>query len=215
MADPELYSESWLIAQVRAGDSKLFHNLIEPYERPLFALAYSVLKNAADAEDVVQQTLMKAYQHLDQLRGEERFKSWLLRIAANEARMRKRRDQKFRAEPLEDDGADDEYYAPRQIADWRELPSDFAEMAELRAAVRDAIENLPERYREVYILSDSQHLSMEEIADTLGIGVGAAKSRLHRARLRIQESLGPKFRWTWKDRIQMLKGMNPWFLAGK
>ncbi|MGH9583275.1 MAG: RNA polymerase sigma factor [Bryobacteraceae bacterium] len=187
--------------------------MIEPYERPLFALAYAVLKNAADAEEVVQEALMKAYQNLDQLRQDERFKSWLLRIAANEARMRKRRDLKFKFEPLEEVSAPDETkHVPRQIADWRELPSEFMEMAELRAAVRDAIENLPENYREVYVLSDNQHLSMEEIAGMLGIGVGAVKSRLQRARLRIQEHLGPKFHWTWKDRIQMLKGMNHGFL---
>lgn len=129
--------------------------------------------------------------------------------------MKKRKELKFRVESLEESVVNDEKYAPRQVADWRELPSDFVEMEELRAAVRDAIEQLPESYREVYMLSDNQHLSMEEIAEMLSIGVPAAKTRLHRARLRIQESLGPKFRWTWKDRIQMLKGMNPWFRARK
>ncbi|MGI8960510.1 MAG: RNA polymerase sigma factor [Bryobacteraceae bacterium] len=99
---------------------------------------------------------------------------------------------------------------PRQFADWRELPSDFVEIAELRSAVQQAIENLPDKYREVYLLSDNRHLTMEEIADVLGISVAAVKSRLHRARLRIQEQLAPSFRWTWRDRIQMLKGMNPW-----
>jgi RNA polymerase sigma-70 factor (ECF subfamily) len=202
--------EKWLIGQIRAGNSKLFHQLIEPYERPLFALAYAVLKNAADAEEAVQEALMKVYQNLDQLQGAERFRSWLLRIALNEARMKRRRERRYLFEPLEDSAPNDAEYALRQFADWRELPSDFAEMAELRSAVRQAIENLPDKYREVYILSDNQHLSMEEIADVLGISIPAVKSRLHRARLRIQVQLAPRFRWRWKDRIQLLKGMNPW-----
>jgi RNA polymerase sigma-70 factor (ECF subfamily) len=206
----EQHSETWLIAQVRAGNSKLFHQLIEPYERPLFALAYAVLKNAADAEEAVQEALMKAYQNLGQLQGEERFKSWLLRIALNEARMRRRKERRYLFEPLDESPSNDSEYIPRQFADWRDLPSDFVEDAELRSAVRQAIENLPDKYREVYLLSDNRHLTMEEIADVLGIGVAAVKSRLHRARLRVQEQLAPSFRWRWRDRINMLKGMNPW-----
>jgi len=206
----ERNSEAWLIAEIRAGNSKLFHQLIEPYERPLFALAYAILKNAADSEEAVQEALMKAYQNLDQLQREEHFKSWLLRIALNEARMRRRKERRYLFEPLEESASDDSEYVPRQFADWRELPSDFVEIAELRSAVQQAIENLPDRYREVYFLSDNQHLTMEEIADVLGASVAAVKSRLHRARLRIQEQLAPRFRWTWKGRLEMLKGMNPW-----
>lgn len=210
VSECEKHSEKWLITQVRAGDSKLFHQLIEPYERSLFALAYAVLKNAADAEETVQEALMKAYQNLDQLHGDERFKNWLLRIALNEARMKRRKERRYLFEPLEKPASNDSEYIPRQFADWRDLPSDFVETAELRSAVRQAIENLPDKYREVYLLSDSQHLTMEEIAEVLGIGVAAAKSRLHRARLRVQEQLAPTFRWTWRDRMNMLKGMNPW-----
>lgn len=210
MSISERNSEAWLIAEIRAGNSKLFHQLIEPYERPLFALAYAILKNAADSEEAVQEALMKAYQNLDQLQREEHFKSWLLRIALNEARMRRRKERRYLFEPLEESASDDSEYVPRQFADWRELPSDFVEIAELRSAVQQAIENLPDRYREVYFLSDNQHLTMEEIADVLGASVAAVKSRLHRARLRIQEQLAPRFRWTWKGRLEMLKGMNPW-----
>lgn len=214
VSSSEQQSEPWLIAQIRAGDSKLFHRLIEPYERPLFALAYAVLKNSADAEEAVQEALLKAYQNLDQLRGEDRFKSWLLCIAMNEARMKRRRERKYMFEPLENSGSDDSESVLRQFADWRELPSDFVEMAELRSAIRQAIENLPDSYREIYILSDNQHLAMEEIAGVLSISVAAVKSRLHRARLRIQEQLAPRFHLTWKDRIQMMKGMNPWSRSG-
>lgn len=206
----EQNSEKWLIAQVLAGNSKLFHQLIEPYERPLYALAYAVLKNAADAEDTVQEALMKAYRNLDQLQRDDRFKSWLLRIALNEARMKRRRERRYLFEPLEESAWDDSEYSPRQFADWRDLPSDFVEIAELRSAVQRAIENLPEKYREIYLLADNRHLTMEEISDVLGIGVAAVKSRLHRARLRVQEQLAPRFHWTWKDRIHLLKGMNPW-----
>jgi len=206
----EQNSETWLIAQVRAGNTKLFHKLIEPYERPLFALAYAVLRNSADAEEAVQEALMKSYQNLDQLQEEERFKSWLLRIALNEARMRRRKERRYLFEPLDEPTSNDSEYVPRQFADWRDLPSDFVEIAELRSAVQQAIENLPDKYREVYLLSDNRHLTMGETANVLGISIAAVKSRLHRARLRIQEQLAPSFRWTWKDRIQMLKGMNPW-----
>ncbi|MGI8960509.1 MAG: RNA polymerase sigma factor [Bryobacteraceae bacterium] len=84
-----------------SGQFEGLHQLIEPYERPLFAVVYAVLKNAADAEETVQEALMKAYQNLDQLKGEERFKSWLLRIALNEARMRRRKERRYLFEPLD------------------------------------------------------------------------------------------------------------------
>lgn len=210
VSNSEQHSETWLIAQVRAGNAKLFHQLIAPYERTLFALTQAILKNAADAEEAVQEALLKAYQNLDQLRGEERFKSWLLRIAVNEARMKRRRERRYLFEPLENPGSHDADYVPRQFADWRELPSNVVAIAELRSAVQEAIESLPETYREVYVLSDNQHLSMGEIADVLGLSIAAVKTRLHRARLQLQEQLAPRFRWTWRERIEMLKGMNPW-----
>lgn len=210
VSSSEQKSEAWLISQVKSGNSRLFHKLIEPYERTLFALAQAILKNGADAEEAVQETLLKAYQNLGQLRGEERFKSWLLRIVVNEARMKRRRERRYLLEPLEGPTSDDSEYTPRQFADWRELPSNFVAIGELRSAVQEVIKSLPQKYREVYILSDNQHLAMGEIAEVLGISVAAVKSRLHRARLQLQEKLAPRFRWRWKDRIEMLKGMNPW-----
>lgn len=99
---------------------------------------------------------------------------------------------------------------PRQFADWRDLPSEVLDREEVRAAVREGIAKLPENYRVVLLLADAQSLRYEEIAATLKISMPAVKTRLHRARMKLQEQLGPTFRPRLSDHLILLKGMNPW-----
>ena len=87
-------SEQALIERIKAGESELFYQLVEPYQRAVFSAAYSVLANEADAEDAAQEAFLKAYAHLDQFRGECKFSTWLVQIAVNEARMWRRKDRK-------------------------------------------------------------------------------------------------------------------------
>ncbi len=204
--------ESALIERIRGGEKALFYELIRPYERNVYLSAYSVLHNQADAEEVVQETLLKAFTHLDQLRANGKFKAWLMLIAVNEARMRRRKDRQHLYESLEEHAMETEEgeFMPRQFADWREIPSDIAERKEIRAAVQSALENLPEKYREVFVLRDMQHLSVAETAAVLGLTASAVKTQLHRARLQMREQLTPMFGKSWIEKLPFWKGKNPW-----
>ncbi len=201
-----------LITRVKAGETERFLDLVRPYERSIYLLAYSVLKNKEDAEDAAQETVFKAFEHLDQLRSEAMFKSWLLQIAMNEARMRLRRDRRHLYESL-DEGVQDSKEGdimPRQFADWREIPSEALENTELRQKLQEALDSLPAHYRQVFLLRDVEHMSEKEAADVLCITISAVKTRLHRARLQLREKLTPVFKKRWTDRLPFLKGEKPW-----
>jgi len=201
-----------LIARVRAGETERFLDLVRPYERSIYLLAYSVLKNKEDAEDAAQETVFKAFQHLDQLRSEATFKSWLLQIAMNEARIRLRRDRRYLYESLDEgvQDSDEGDIMPRQLADWREIPSEALEQKELREKLQKALDSLPAHYRQVFLLRDVERMSEKEAAEVLGVTTSAVKTRLHRARLLLREKLAPIFKKRWTDRFPFLKGEKPW-----
>ena len=209
--------EQELIRRIRAGEKDLFHELIRPYERIMYGVIHSVLSNPADAEEVAQESAFKAYLHLDQLADDDRFKAWLLRIAVNEARQRRRRDRPQLYETLEDSAAEDLEgdIRPKQFADWRDLPCEALDREELRNAVREAVARLPEKYRMVLLMADGQSLSYEEIAGSLSLTMANVKTRLHRARMKLQEQLTPAFKPRISDHLGALKGINPWSRARK
>jgi RNA polymerase sigma-70 factor, ECF subfamily len=204
--------ECALIERIRGGEKELFYELVRPYEHSVYLSAYAVLHNQADAEEVAQEALLKALTHLEQLRANDKFKAWLLLIATNEARMRRRKDRKHLYESLEERAMESEEgeFMPRQFADWREIPSDLLERAEIRTAVRKALDSLPDKYREVFMLRDMQHLTMAETASILGLTIPAVKTQVHRARLQMREQLAPIFGKRWTDRLHFWKGKNPW-----
>jgi RNA polymerase sigma-70 factor (ECF subfamily) len=209
--------ERELIQRIRAGEKELFHTLIRPHERSMYGVIHAVLPNPADAEEAAQEAAFKAYLHLDQLADDERFKAWLLRVALNEARMRRRKDRPHLYDALEGDlDADEEGdFRPKQFADWRDLPSEVLDREELRIAVREAVLRLPDKYRVIFLLADAQGLSYEEIAAALDISIANVKTRLHRARMKLQEQLTPVFKPRISDHLLLLKGMNPWSRARK
>ena len=98
----ERFSEEALIQRVRAGEHELFYELIQPYERRVYAAAWSILRNEADAEDAAQEAMLKAFKHIRQFRAESRFSTWLIQITVNEARMRKRKEHAHLIEPIVD-----------------------------------------------------------------------------------------------------------------
>jgi RNA polymerase sigma-70 factor, ECF subfamily len=209
-------SEPILIQRIMAGEKDLFHDLIRPYERGAFLLAYSILRNQDDAEETVQQAMVKIFQHLAQLTERDRFKQWALRVIENEAKMYRRKRRQHLYESIDQnsmEASDDKPFYPKQFADWRDLPSDAVEQKEVREAVGKALAALPDIYREVFALRDMQHLDVAETAEVLGIGESAVKTRLHRARLMLRETLAPSFA---KPRISLWerwKGSNPWLAA--
>jgi len=183
--------EACLIGRIRAGEIEYFAELIEPYQHMLRRVCCSILNNRADAEEVVQEALLKAFSKLGQLHDGECFKSWLLQIAGNEARMLRRKRMGLPEEATEE--ADDAL-KPDDFPDWRENPHQVLERKELASALSRAVFSLDHIYGEVFILRDVQHLSVCQTAKILGITEAAATSRLHRARLRIRACLTPIYR---------------------
>jgi RNA polymerase sigma-70 factor, ECF subfamily len=185
--------ERQLVKDCKEGNRAQFQVLIEPYLRSIKLIAYSILKNTADMEEVAQEAILKAYMHIGQLREGESFKAWLLQIVGNEARMRLRKDRKHLYESVEQE-TNEKPFQPRQFVSWRDIPSDELERKEIRDALAAALECLEDGYREVFILRDIQHLSSAEVGKVLGLSEGAVNVRLHRARMQMREHLTPLFR---------------------
>jgi RNA polymerase sigma-70 factor (ECF subfamily) len=190
-AGQEKTTEPLLIRRILSGERQLFHELIRPYERGAFILSYSILRNREDAEEAVQQAMLNIFSRLSQLDDVERFKQWAMRVVENEAKMQRRKRRQHLYESIEGsdpDPAQEKPFRPRQFADWRELPSDVVEQAEVRKAIWKALGELPDIYREVFVLRDIQHLDVAETSQLLGIGESAVKTRLHRARLMMRSA---------------------------
>ena len=194
-------TERELIERVLAGEQELFYNLIQPYERGVFLAAASILGNDADAEDVAQEAILKAYRHLGRFRHEAKFSTWLIQIAINDARMKLRKDRRHLYQSI-DDGKEnsDGEYIPTDFADWREIPSEALEQNELRKALHTAMRSLPEKYRTVFILRDVQQMSIAETAKALGITEENVKTRTSRARLQMRDRLAPGWGGTWSEK---------------
>jgi len=209
-------SEPVLIQRILGGEKDLFHDLIRPYERGAFLLAYSILRNQDDAEDTVQQAMVKIFQRLASLAEKDKFKQWAMRVIENEAKMYRRKRRQHLYQSIDQGSvevSEEKPFYPKQFADWRDLPSDAVEQKEVREAVLNALGEVPDIYREVFILRDMQHLNVAETAQVLGMSESAVKTRLHRARLMLRESLTPVFA---KPRVSIWerwKGSNPWLAA--
>lgn len=191
-------NEAELIDRIRQGESELFYELIHPYERSVFMAALSIVRNEADAEEVAQEAMLKAFANLKQFRAEAKFSTWLVQITINEARMRRRKDRKALYESIDEGKKDEEGdYIPVDFADWREIPSETLEREELKRALAKALASLNEIYREVFILRDVQQLSIAETAQALGITEASVKTRLLRARLQMRDALAPGIDGNW------------------
>src|SRR5579863_2527856 len=127
-----------LIASVQRGQHELFYELVRPYERRVYAAALAILRNEHDAEDVAQEAMLKAFANIRQFRAEARFSTWLIQITVNEALMRRRRERTVQMEGLDGHRSGQAEYAPREFADWREIPSESLERKEVRQKLADA-----------------------------------------------------------------------------
>ncbi len=205
-----LDEEEQLIRRVREGVRDLFYELVRPYEGRVYATAFAIVRNEADAEDIAQEALLKALRHLHQFRAEARFSTWLIQITVNEARMRLRRDRSGLMEPLESQMEDGGGYSPRDFADWREIPLETLERKEVRETLVAALASLGEKYREVFLLRDVQHLSIEETSKLLNISTASVKTRLLRARLMLRDLLAPGLGGSWQTPPAFAKGNKPW-----
>jgi len=183
--DPDLA----LVRQALTGDYSAFEQLVNRYEKRIYALALRIVRNEADAQDVVQSTLMALVEKLDTFKQDANFAHWLLRIATNESLVLLRRKKVRRTESLEVEVDGEPLPHPDLIAEWKANPAELAEQSEVRQLIETALDELDEKYRLVFLLRDVQGLSTEETAETLGISEANVKVRLLRARLMLRERL--------------------------
>jgi RNA polymerase sigma-70 factor (ECF subfamily) len=186
--------EITLVAQARDGDTRAFGELVRRYESKIFRLAQHITQNREDAEDVLQETFMKAYQHLDQFQGNSKFYTWIVRIAVNQALMKLRRRKTDKSVSLDETIDTGEDTIVREIAAWEENPEQKLSREELGELLDTAIQSLEPLYRSVFVLRDIEELSTEETAEALSLSVPAVKSRLLRARLQLREKLTRYFK---------------------
>jgi RNA polymerase sigma-70 factor (ECF subfamily) len=200
MATQTQLSEVEILQRVQGGETDLFYELVRPWERAVFVAALGVVGNEADAEDVAQEAVMKAFKNIARFRGEAKFSTWLIQITINEARMKLRKTRPQLHDSLDESVRNgDGDYIPKDFADWRAIPLEALETSQLRRAIRDAMSALPEKYRSVFVLRDIQQLSIEETAAALGISKANVKTRLSRARLKMRDTLAPGWGGGWNN----------------
>ena len=179
-----------LVNRVQAGDHRAFEMLMRRYNQRLYRVARSMLRNAADAEDAVQDAYLSAYQSMDAFRGEASLATWLSRVVVNQclARMRKqaRRDNIL---PMVSMGGPGEQEGPVMPADDKDTPDRALLRAELRAVLERKLDELPETFRTVFVLRSVEELSVEETAECLGIPAATVRTRHFRARSLLRESI--------------------------
>jgi RNA polymerase sigma-70 factor (ECF subfamily) len=194
VTSPSGIDESVLVSQAREGDTRAFGELVRRYEGKIFRLAQHVTNNREDAEDVLQETFMKAYEHLDQFKGDSKFYTWIVRIAVNQALMKLRRRKTDKSVSLDEQIDTGEDTIVREIAAWDEDPEQRFSREELGEILDHAVDSLEPPYRSVFVLRDVEEFSTEETAEALGLSVPAVKSRLLRARLQLREKLTRYFK---------------------
>jgi RNA polymerase sigma-70 factor (ECF subfamily) len=181
------------LEKLRAGDSAAFAQLVEANQRNVYNLALRMLNNPQEAEDVLQETFLSAYKALPSFEGRSSLSTWLYRIASNASLMRLRRKQPETTsidEPLELEEGDS---LPREFVDWSSVPEDELLDEESRRVMDEAVAELPEGLRIVFILRDIEGLSTQEAGEVLELSESAVKTRLHRARLALREKLSAYF----------------------
>ena len=183
-------NDSELLSAISENRPGAFDAFVDRYGRRLLAFGLRMCGQREDAEDVFQETLLKAYQGLEKVRDPGAVRTWLFRVVSSQCLMKRRKERPERELPLEafkPEGVD--FGEPSEVVDWSHRPDDAAQQAELHAALEEALETLPSELRIVVLLRDVEGLSTQETAAVLDLGVSAVKMRLHRARLALREQL--------------------------
>jgi RNA polymerase sigma-70 factor (ECF subfamily) len=183
-----------LVQAAKAGDVSAYEQLVKRYDRNVFRIAQHITQNREDAEDVVQDAFLKAYENLEQFQGNSKFYTWLVRIAVNESLMKLRKRRTDKTVSLDQEIETEEDTMPREVADWSPNPEQLYKQGELREILTKTINGLPASFRTVFVLRDVEGLSTEETAEALGLSIPAVKSRLLRARLQLRERLNKYFK---------------------
>jgi RNA polymerase sigma-70 factor (ECF subfamily) len=179
-------SDEEVVARVLAGETSMFEVVMRRYNQRLYRVAQAILRNDGEAEDVMQDAYVRAYEHLDQFAGRAKFSTWLTRIAVHEALTRQRRANRYQElEPMsERDGDSMDGFASMSLN-----PEQEASNSQIRGLLEDAVEKLPDAYRSVFMLRDVEEMSTTDTANVLEITEENVKVRLHRARALLRKSL--------------------------
>jgi RNA polymerase sigma-70 factor (ECF subfamily) len=186
-------SDSALLDRIRAGEKSACAECITAHSDEVYRLALRLMKNEADAEEVTQETFLSAFRGIGNFDGRSDLRTWLYRIAYNAAMMRLRRPAPETVSVDEAADPQDGGIVPQALLEWRNLPEEELEKAEVREELERAVRDLPEKLRAVFVLRELENVSTEDAAAALGISVDVVKTRLHRARLRLRESLAGYF----------------------
>jgi RNA polymerase sigma-70 factor, ECF subfamily len=191
------HTDAELVRAAQTGDLRAFEELVSRYEQRVYTLARRITGQEQDAEDVTQQAFLSALEHLPGFRGDASFATWLTRIATHAALKVIRKRKGLQTVSLDAATEEDESYGtvphPEYIADWSENPSDMAARSETQRLIDDALAQLDEKHRLVFLLRDVEGLSVKETADALGLSEANVKVRLLRARLQLREQLTRAF----------------------
>ena len=190
----EAKSDVQLALELLKGDEEAFTQFVNAFHARLSQYSFLMCGQKEDAEDVAQETLLKVFESIDQLRDPNRLKAWVFRIAKNECFMKRRKSVfapkiELSLEDLRPRRVNDGEVHGIQIADWTALPEDLLLDAELQNALTRSIQELPETYRSVVLLRDVEELTTEETAEVLDISPDAVKTRLHRGRLALRQHM--------------------------
>jgi RNA polymerase sigma-70 factor (ECF subfamily) len=186
--------ETELAERLLAGEPEAFDRFVEYFRPKIFHYSWLMCGDREDAEEVAQETLLKVFESVDQVRDPAKIKFWVFRVAKNACLMKRRRSIFAPARVL----SLDEFLPVKnhdgdqvriEIADWSALPEERAQQAEMRKMLESAIRELPEIYRSVILLRDMEELSTQEAAQILDVAEDVVKTRLHRARLAIRKAL--------------------------
>ena len=182
-----------LVHASKNGDVAAFEQLVKRYDRKLLRIAQSVTRNREDSQDAVQEAFLKAFQNLNQFRGDSQFSTWLIRITVNQALMKLRKQGTVREVSLDEEFQDDKDMLPMEVTDWAPNPEQLYWVSELRHILTQTLEAIRPPLRAVFVLRDIEGLSINQTAVVLGLSQVAVKARLWRARLQLREGLSKYF----------------------
>ena len=189
VASQDPLSDEEVVARVLAGETHLFEIVMRRYNQRLYRVARAILRNDSEAEDVMQDAYVRAYEHLDQFAGRAKFSTWLTRIAVHEALMRRRRGNRYQdLQPMSEREEDPMEGFPSMALN----PEQQASTSQIRGLLEEAVEQLPEAYRAVFMLRDVEEMNTIETATVLDLTEENVKVRLHRARALLRKSLFAK-----------------------
>jgi len=182
-------SDEEVVARVLGGETNLFEIVMRRYNQRLYRVARAILRNDSEAEDVMQDAYVRAYEHLGQFAGRAKFSTWLTRIAVHEALMRRRRGNRYQElQPMSEREKDPMEAFPSMALN----PEQQASTSQIRGLLEEAVEQLPDAYRAVFILRDVEEINTIETAAVLNLTEENVKVRLHRARALLRKSLFAK-----------------------